>query len=50
MADIDPGFIGKVFSAIPYSEVIGSPLAAIIEAQEKASAAMKDFVLSVGFT
>ena len=50
MADIDPAFMGKVFSAIPYSEVIGSPLSSIIEAQEKASNAMARFVLDVGFT
>lgn len=50
MADIDPAFVGKVFSAIPYSEVIGAPLAAIIEAQEKASNAMAGFVMKIGFS
>ena len=50
VSDIDPKFIGQVFTAIPYSEVIGSPLSAMIEAQEKASNAMARFVLSVGFS
>ena len=50
MADIDPQFIGKVFSAIPYSEVIGSPLSAMIDAQVKASNSMASFIMSVGFS
>ena len=49
MADIDPSFIGKVFSAIPYSEVIGGPLSSMIDAQVKASNSMAKFVLDVGF-
>ena len=50
VSDIDPKFIGEVFTAIPYSEVIGSPLSAMIEAQEKASNAMARFIMSVGFS
>ena len=50
VSDIDPKFIGQVFTAIPYSEVIGSPLSAMIEAQEKASNAMARFIMSVGFS
>lgn len=50
MSDIDPAFAGKVFSAIPYAEVIGSPLSAMIDAQVKASNSMAKFVLDVGFT
>ena len=50
MSDLDPAFIGKVFSAIPYGEVIGSPLSAMIDAQVKASNSMAQFVLDVGFT
>ena len=49
MADIDPKFIGQVFTAIPYSEIIGGPLNAIIEAQIKASNGMARFVMDVGF-
>lgn len=49
MSDVDPAFMGKVFSAIPYAEVIGSPLSAMIDAQIKASNSMARFVMDVGF-
>ena len=50
MSDVDPAFTGKVFNAIPYAEVLGSPLSAMIDAQIKASNSMAKFVLDVGFT
>ena len=49
MSDIDPKFMGQVFTAMPYSEIIGGPLNSIIEAQIKASNGMARFVMDVGF-
>ena len=49
MADIDPKFAGQVFTAMPFAEIIGGPLNAIIEAQIKASNGMARFVMDVGF-
>ena len=49
MSDIDPKFMGQVFTAMPFSEIIGGPLNAIIEAQIKASNGMARFFLNVGF-
>ena len=49
MSDVDPAFTGKVFSAIPYAEIIGSPLSAIIDAQIKASNSMARFIMGIGF-
>lgn len=49
MADIDSELIGKIFHSVPYSEIIGAPLKAAMDAQIKQSRETADFILKVGF-
>jgi len=47
MADVDPGFVGSVFNALPLDRMITTPLMAMVQAQVTASKAYVDFLLAV---
>lgn len=47
MADVDPGFVGSVFNALPLDRMITIPLMAMVQAQVQSSKAYVDFLLGV---
>ena len=49
MADIDSDLIGKVFQSVPYSEILGAPIKAAMDAAIKQSREVADFILKIGF-
>ena len=50
MADTDTALLGTIMRSMPFSEVLGGPLKAMMDAQSKGSHDTAQFILSVGFT